>query len=201
MSLFGSAQQVAWIGDPVGASRHLLTAVRNERSLLVGVRLSDSTLYQRVTAWTLNIHTSRTQPSYLIRLAVEDADTWEKWWTSQVAIRNDTLGRSGIRIIALQPPPELERPVPNQASALGRRMTQASSVFLARLESPRGFHLAVCTSDGQVLDVGGPSPIRWEWSQALGQLYLVVFPDPQDHEQAGGPFRLELTRSLIEKGK
>jgi len=199
-SLFGAAQQVAWIGDPVGSSRHLLTGIAGGRLLLLKVKLADSAIYKNSGGWALHVHGSRTQPNYLIRLDPEEGRNWGSWWATSVAMRDDTLGSSGIRLIALQSPPEVDpsmavQQIPN------RRATAPPPVFLARIESGGGFHLAVCTADGRVLDIGGAGTIRWEWSPGLGQLYIAVFPNPQDPDQRGGPFRLELTRSLIERQK
>jgi hypothetical protein len=201
-SLFGSAQQVAWIGDPVGASKQLLSGVGGDRQLNLGVKQGAALGYNRSRGWTLHVHTIRTQPNYVFRLAVEDADFWRDWWSSPVATRTDSTVRGGTKIIAIQQPFDLERPAPNRPAQLStRQMAPPPAVFYARLQGSTGWHLAICTVDGQVLDIGGVSPIRWEWAAGLGQLYLVVFPNPQEPGQQGGPFRLELTRSLITGAK
>jgi hypothetical protein len=200
--LFGSAQQVAWIGDPLGQSRHVLTGLTAGRPLVVAVDAPEDTRYGQVAGWTLHIRSSRTQPNYLVQFGMDEVERWDEWWTTSAATRTGTLPPGGVKVLELPPPPDVRRAAAAQQSIAPSTPWEQRVVMLARLAEAGGqlFDLAICTRDGRVLDIEGVA-VRWEWLPETGPLYLAIFSDPFGGGQSSGPFRIELTRSLLSGGK
>jgi hypothetical protein len=197
---FGSAQQLAWIGDPLANSRYILRGIGGRRTMLIRVQTAGKTLYDRPAPWVLHVHASRSLTNYLVRFGSATAEEWTGWWENPVATRADSVSSGGLRLIQLSAPPEMARSASQAQTARRAVSVQPSAVYLARVAGLEGFHVAVCTPDGRVLDIGTEA-VRWEWSGATGALYLAVFPDPGNPEARGGRFQIELTRSLLERSK
>lgn len=190
--LFGKTVQAAWVGEPVGHSRAVLGPTPSGQTLSIQVR-TDSGPYRRSLTWALNVHVSTTQPNYLVRFGATDVESWGDMSRGPL-VRQGTVPNGGIRVLALPPPTDAYAP----PSSTRQPFRAAPGVVqFARLSeaSAAAFDLAVCTAEGRVLDIGSSS-VRWESSANLGSVFLVVFPDPGNPAQPGGPFEVQLVRSL-----
>ena len=156
------------------------------------IRPAQSAPYAQPSTWRMHVHRSRGLQNYRVRFGSAPLGEWREWWTS-FASRTDSVPTGGLRLIQLLPPPDAAPNSPNQSPRQSRMPVQQA--FLARLTGIQGYHLAVCTIDGQVLDISAEA-VRWTWTPDLSQVLLVVFPDPFSGDANGGQFRVELTRSI-----
>lgn len=200
--IFGSAQQVASVGDPLGRSRQVLTGLTAGRPLVVAVDAPKDTPYGQSTGWTLHIRSRQTQPNFLVQFGIDSVERWDDWWTTSAATRAGTVPAGGMKVLELAPPPDLRRGASIKQDNASSTPWEQRVVMLARLAEAGGdrFDLAICTRDGRVIDIEGAA-VRWEWLPETGPLYLAIFSDPFSSAQNAGPFRIELTRSLMTRAQ
>jgi len=140
---------------------------------------------------------------YVVRVDAATAVKWQKWWTDPTSAEMGSVTPDSLAVIEVPIPPDLANagalsptmqrvPIKADAPPPGGRPQ-----FLARLAegSADRFDLAVCTDDGQVLDIGDVA-VRWEWPSDEPSLYLVVLPDPWNSGTVGS-YRVELSRSAF----
>ena len=196
--VFGATVQAAWVGEPVGNSRAVLGPVRSERALHVMV-MTEPGSYQSAPNWLLHVHLFTGQPNYLVRFGTADIKSWERDERSMgpTEILRDEVPAGGLRVYVL-PAPKGQGAAPAPPSSIRQQAfvpTRAAQYARLTEEASKMFDLAVCTGEGRVLDIGGAS-VRWDWSPDLDAVFLVVFPDPANPAQSGGPFELQLVRAL-----
>lgn len=198
---FGAARQRVWFGKTVGSSRHLLQGATEPAQVSLRVRAEvDTQRYRRRSEWALRVLVSPLEHRYVVRLVPTAAEPSGAWWVQPVSVRRGTIESGGIAAIELPAPADVTGPGTSSRAPSSIRSSPRPQ-FLARLaEGADKFDVAVCTEDGQVLDIG-ESAVRWEWPAGSAALYLVVLPDPWAATPPEGEYRLEVTRSVIATAK
>lgn len=212
---FGTFRQTAVVGERLSRSPYVVAPVRVHRAVRVTVRARDDTLspegltdtlgYKSHASrgWGLRIRILRGKPSYLVRFNPDSSYLWLDWAPGRTY--RGVMPDRGVATLRLPAPPEVllprgkadvyQQPTPRAPLTDGPQ-------FLARLVGPasESVDLAICTSDGEALDVSR-STVGWQWPLETAELYLVVFPDPWHTAQGSGAFEISVTRSTLGPSK